>query len=221
MSDHHDLVDTQEMYLKAITELHEARLPALRARLAERFEQSSPTVSETVNRMSKAGLLVLGNDRVLHFTAEGEQQALSVMRKHRVIEQFLHQVVKLDWSKIHAEACRWEHVASDEAVELMDGLLEHPEVDPFGNKVPQLNGSQVHSVDQPADDSIVDRDHGILSRIGEIAQIDQEFLADCLAQGITLGTDVTVEQVPDGYVLIHGEAEVFVPEGYARGVFLS
>src|ERR1700750_187172 len=110
----HDLVDTTEMYLRTILELEEEGVPALRARIAERLHQSGPTVSQTVARMERDGLLSVENDRHLQLTEEGRHLATSVMRKHRLAERLLHDVLGLEWEQLHIEACRWEHVMSDE-----------------------------------------------------------------------------------------------------------
>ena len=111
-----DLIDTTEMYLRTIYELVEEGIVPLRARIAERLHQSGPTVSQTVARMERDGLLTVEGDRHLELTEEGMGLAVRVMRKHRLAERLLIDVIGLDWEQVHAEACRWEHVMS-EAVE--------------------------------------------------------------------------------------------------------
>ena len=111
-----DLIDTTEMYLKAILELEEEGITPMRARIAERLDHSGPTVSQTVARMERDGLLRVEEDRKLLFTDEGRLTAVEVMRKHRLAELLLVEVIGLDWERVHDEACRWEHVMS-EAVE--------------------------------------------------------------------------------------------------------
>nr|WP_246232970.1 metal-dependent transcriptional regulator [Nakamurella aerolata] len=108
------MVDTTEMYLKTVFELEEQGIPALRARIAERLSQSGPTVSQTVARMQRDGLLVLENDRHLELTELGRERATTVMRKHRLAERLLQDVIGLEWADVHVEACRWEHVMSDD-----------------------------------------------------------------------------------------------------------
>ncbi len=117
-----DLIDTTEMYLKAIVELEEQGVVPLRARIAERLDHSGPTVSQTVARMERDGLLVVGSDRHLILTPEGRDLATSVMRKHRLAERLLADVIGLDWELVHDEACRWEHVMSDQVEEKLVGL---------------------------------------------------------------------------------------------------
>ncbi len=111
-----DLIDTTEMYLRTIFELEEEGIVPLRARIAERLGQSGPTVSQTVARMARDGLLTVEGDRHLQLSDSGRTHATRVMRKHRLAERLLVDVIGLEWDEVHEEACRWEHVMS-EAVE--------------------------------------------------------------------------------------------------------
>ena len=108
-----DLIDTTEMYLRTILELEEEGITPMRARIAERLDHSGPTVSQTVARMEKHGLLTVEPDRHLELTDEGRKKAVEVMRKHRLAERLLSDVIGLDIEYVHDEACRWEHVMSD------------------------------------------------------------------------------------------------------------
>ncbi|MCI7550849.1 MAG: metal-dependent transcriptional regulator [Actinomycetaceae bacterium] len=132
-----DLIDTTEMYLKTVYELEEAGIPALRARIVERLGQSGPTVSETVARLERDGLLKVGEHRHIEFTDAGFARAANVMRRHRLAERLLVDVIKLPLPKAHDEACRWEHVISDDVAEKISTLLNFPSTDPFGNTIPQ------------------------------------------------------------------------------------
>jgi DtxR family Mn-dependent transcriptional regulator len=127
------------MYLRTIFELQEEGHPALRARIAERLEQSGPTVSQTVARMERDGLLHVGSDRQILLTQSGERLATRVMRKHRLAECMLVEIIGLPWEDVHAEACRWEHVMSDTVERRVHALLGHPTVSPFGNPIPGLD----------------------------------------------------------------------------------
>ena len=107
-----DLIDTTEMYLRTIYELGEEGVPPLRARIAERLSQSGPTVSQTVARMERDGLVSVHPDRHLVLSPKGMELAARVMRRHRLAERLLTDVIGLDWTLVHEEACRWEHVIS-------------------------------------------------------------------------------------------------------------
>ena len=121
-----DLIDTTEMYLRTIFELEEEGVVPMRARIAERLAQSGPTVSQTVARMERDGLVTVEGDRHLELTAKGRAHAIRVMRKHRLAECLLVEVIGLDWENVHAEACRWEHVMSDAVERRLLELLDHP-----------------------------------------------------------------------------------------------
>jgi len=109
-----DLIDTTEMYLRTILELEEEGQVPMRARISERLGHSGPTVSETINRMSRDDLVVVTGDRHLELTDQGRIQAVRVMRKHRLAERLLADIIGLEWEFVHDEACRWEHVMSEQ-----------------------------------------------------------------------------------------------------------
>jgi DtxR family Mn-dependent transcriptional regulator len=134
-----DLIDTTEMYLRTIYELVEEDIVPLRARIAERLHQSGPTVSQTVARMERDGLVTVEGDRHLELTEEGMRLATRVMRKHRLAERLLTDVIGLDWELVHAEACRWEHVMSETVERRLVDLLGHPTESPYGNPIPGLD----------------------------------------------------------------------------------
>ncbi len=137
----HDLVDTTEMYLRTILELEEEGVPPLRARIAERLRQSGPTVSQTVARMERDGLLTVEGDRQLTLTPLGRSTAVSVMRKHRLAELLLVNVIGMPYEEAHEEACRWEHVMSDAVEKRVYELLNRPTRSPYGNPHPRPGGA--------------------------------------------------------------------------------
>lgn len=133
-----DLIDTTEMYLRTVYELLEEGVPPLCARIAERLHQSGPTVSQTVARMERDGLLRVAEDRTIKLTAQGDALARDVMRKHRLAERLLTDVIGLEWEKVHDEACRWEHVISDDVERRLVAILGEPTTSPYGNPIPGL-----------------------------------------------------------------------------------
>lgn len=141
----HDLIDTAEMYLRTIYELLEEGIVPMRARIAERLEQSNPTVSQTVARLERDGLVTVApDDRHLELTEQGYAMAVAVMRKHRLAERLLTDVLGLELDEVHEEACRWEHVISDNVERKLLQLLQFPRYSPFGNPIPgidQLTGN--------------------------------------------------------------------------------
>ncbi|MGH3274869.1 MAG: metal-dependent transcriptional regulator [Streptosporangiaceae bacterium] len=134
----HGLIDTTEMYLRTVFELEEEGIVPLRARIAERLSQSGPTVSQTVARMVRDKLLTVEGDRQLALTETGRTLATRVMRKHRLAECLLVNVIGLPWEEVHIEACRWEHVISDSVERRLVELLGYPVACPHGNIIPGL-----------------------------------------------------------------------------------
>src|SRR5438309_8988385 len=124
-----------EEYLEAIHELGEEGSQVIQARLVERLGHSAPTVSEMVRRLKDEGYLELAG-RTITLTGQGRSRAESVVRKHRLAERLLTDVIGLEWHKAHVEACRWEHVISDEVEERLVELLGHPTTCPHGNPIP-------------------------------------------------------------------------------------
>ncbi|HWR46748.1 MAG TPA: metal-dependent transcriptional regulator, partial [Pseudonocardiaceae bacterium] len=150
-----DLIDTTEMYLRTIFELEEEGVVPLRARIAERLGQSGPTVSQTVARMERDGLLTVADDRHLELTAEGRSRATSVMRKHRLAELLLVDVIGLEWEQVHTEACRWEHVMSEAVERKLVALLGNPTMSPYGNPIPGLDELGVGEAAGPVEPNLV------------------------------------------------------------------
>jgi DtxR family Mn-dependent transcriptional regulator len=133
------LIDTTEMYLRTVIELEEEGIIPLRARIAERLAQSGPTVSQTVARMERDGLLRVAPDRHLALTETGRALAIRVMRKHRLAECLLVSIIKVPWEEVSVEACRLEHVISEGVERRLFELLGHPDRCPHGNPIPGLD----------------------------------------------------------------------------------
>lgn len=198
-----DLIDTTEMYLKAIYELEEEGLIPMRARIAERLEHSGPTVSQTVARMERDGLLVVKGDRQLEFTPEGRLTAIEVMRKHRLAERLLLEVIGLSWEEIHDEACRWEHVMSEAVERKIVEILSDPAVSPFGMPVPGLELLGLPARDPKACSALSELESGeyVLCRIGEPLQVDSQFLSQLKELALMPGAEVSVARNGEGWFL--------------------
>ena len=189
------LIDTTEMYLRTVYELLEEGIAPLRARIAERLHHSGPTVSETVARMERDGLLTVGPDRQLHLSEQWMRLAVGVMRRHRLAERLLTDVIGLDWHLVHDEACRWEHVMSDVVEERLVTLLDSPESSPYGNPIPDsLDGAQ-QAVDRFRRGTVPLSEAGaegeaVLERISEHLQQDPDALAHMHRVGAVPGATV-------------------------------
>lgn len=224
-----DLIDTTEMYLKSIIELEEQGIVPLRARIAERLEHSGPTVSQTVARMERDGLVVVDADRHLVLTDEGRELATHVMRKHRLAERLLSDVIGLEWSLVHDEACRWEHVMSEQVETRLLSILPEHTTGPYGNPIPALEDLGVDPAVVPETISLTRAvKSGETQTVGiawlaEPLQVDIELLAQLQETGIMPGTVVTVESDGD-YVSIRAEGSSDVldlPSETAAFVFVT
>ena len=220
-----DLIDTTEMYLKAILELEEEGITPMRARIAERLDHSGPTVSQTVARMERDGLLIVEDDRRLKFTDEGRLTAVEVMRKHRLAELMLLEIVGLTWEKVHDEACRWEHVMSEEVERKLIERLNNPTHSPFGMPIPGLELLGLPSVEPASCLSITEAGEGSfqLCRIGEPVQIDASFLSQMANLGLKPGVSVEVAKSGNGYLMTaKGQSEgILLDERYGQHLFIS
>lgn len=205
-----DLIDTTEMYLRTIYELEEESIVPLRARISERIGHSGPTVSQTVGRMERDGLVVVEDDRHLRLTADGREKAVAVMRRHRLAERLLADVIGLDWSLVHEEACRWEHVMSEKVERRLLELLEHPTHSPYGNPIPGLDDLGEQSPAAAFTDGVISvidllnegggPIEGVVRRLGEPVQYEPELLQQLQQAGVVPGASVTLTLQGD-YVL--------------------
>jgi len=210
-----DLIDTTEMYLRTILELEEEGIVPLRARISERLGHSGPTVSQTVARMERDGLVVVSNDRHLEFTDTGRAKAVRVMRKHRLAERLLADVIGLEWEYVHEEACRWEHVMSEQVERKLLAMLDHPVESPYGNPIPGLDelgarataafGTGVVSVVSMFDDG-EETVRARIRRLAEPAQVDPEQLRLFDQAGLRPGATAVFTYV-DGSVRITVESQ--------------
>ena len=131
-----DMHDSTEEYLENILELEEEGTRVIRARLVERFGYSAPTVSEAIGKLVDQGYVELEADRTVSLTTMGRELATKVVRRHRLAERLLVDVIGLEWEKVHREADRWEHVISDDVEEKLIKLLGDPATCPHGNPIP-------------------------------------------------------------------------------------
>lgn len=207
-----DLIDTTEMYLRTIFELEEEGIVPLRARIAERLSQSGPTVSQTVGRMERDGLVTVEGDRHLELSDKGRTLATRVMRKHRLAECLLVDVIGMEWEEVHAEACRWEHVMSEAVERRLVELLDHPTVSPYGNPIPGLGELDAEPAAVTADESLrtlaaTARDNAsrvVIRRIGEPVQTDAVLMAALRRAGVRPGEVVKVSTSAGGVLVGSG-----------------
>ena len=228
-----DLIDTTEMYLRTIFELEEEGITPLRARIAERLGHSGPTVSQTVARMERDGLLAVAGDRHLELSERGRTLATRVMRKHRIAERLLRDIIGLEWEFVHDEACRWEHVMSERVERKILAMLPDHAESPYGNPIPGLD--ELGEIDAP-----VDFRHGlatlddvattqsqlvVVRRIGEPVQVDSEALGLLTSAGLMPGRPARVRRDGARVIACRDGAEeasgVSLPSDIASHVFVE
>lgn len=221
-----DLIDTTEMYLRTIFELEEEGIVPLRARIAERLNQSGPTVSQTVARMQRDGLLVVSDDRHLELTDRGRERATAVMRKHRLAERLLLDVIGLEWEAVHVEACRWEHVMSEQVEQRLVALLGHPQTSPYGNPIPGL-ADLGENADSPVEThrDLVGADAAArqggrweVRRIIEIVQNQPTVMTELQKGGIVPGAVVEFADDQGLLVAVSGGARTELSSEVAHGI---
>ncbi len=225
-----DLIDTTEMYLRTVFELEEEGVVPLRARIAERLSQSGPTVSQTVARMERDGLVVVSGDRHLELTARGREAATRVMRKHRLAECLLVDVLQMPWEDVHAEACRWEHVMSDAVERRLLEVLGNPTVSPYGNPIPGLAELNPHTQEMPivtgtlrslSEAVSVDPVRMTVRRIAEPIQTDAHLMTNLRRVGAVPGAAVTAHRTSSGVMVGSGGEYVEIPTEEALHIFVD
>jgi DtxR family transcriptional regulator, Mn-dependent transcriptional regulator len=223
-----DLIDTTEMYLRTVYELVEEGITPLRARIAERLHQSGPTVSQTVARMERDGLLTVEGDRHLQLTDEGLRLATRVMRKHRLAERLLTDVIGLDWELVHEEACRWEHVISENVEKRLLELLDQPTESPYGNPIPGLGelGGDVDGEDFMDGVEPLTRAAGeekgrvLVRRISEEMQKDEALMSALRRVGALPDKTITVMVTGAGVLLGSGGETAEIDHEAAEHIFV-
>jgi DtxR family Mn-dependent transcriptional regulator len=220
------------MYLRTVFELEEEGIIPLRARIAERLSQSGPTVSQTVARMERDGLLRVEGDRHLELTDSGRGLATRVMRKHRLAECLLVNVIGLPWEDVHIEACRWEHVMSEEVERRLVALLDNPTTCPHGNPIPGLDELGGHTDESPGGPVSVMTQvateggvQAVIRRISEQVQSDSDLMLRLKQMGIQPGREVTLRESDDGVRVTcddeGGSPATDLPKDIAEHVFVS
>jgi DtxR family Mn-dependent transcriptional regulator len=208
-----------EEYLETIWELEEEGIPVIQARLAEHMNVSAPSVSEMIRRLKTEGW-VDTEGRSITLTEKGSARAISVVRKHRLAERLLTDVIGLPWHKTHVEACRWEHVISDEVEERLVILLGNPPTCPHGNPIPGAGGPERNL---SALAGFEPGDHIRLERVTEQVEVDLDALIYLDSHGFVPGVDAEVRaKAPDGTLTLDlEEGSIAIGAALASQLFVS
>ena len=185
---------TVEAYLEIIYMMTAEGQPVIGARLANALRVSRPTVTATLQRMVRDGLVKLNNHKEIQMTPKGQSLAEHLQRRHRVVERWLTDVLEFDWAKSDAEAHKLEHAMSDEVFELLNKQLGYPATCPHGNPIP---GNARGVADSKAIQLSAAREGERVTvvRISEYAEKVGELLDYLGTRGVVPGASVTVTEV--------------------------
>jgi DtxR family Mn-dependent transcriptional regulator len=215
-----ELHDTTEEYLETILSIEEEGIVPMRARLVERLGLSAAAVSETIGRLADQGYVSLADDRSLQLTVKGRGLATTVVRRHRLAERLLVDVIGLEWEKVHAEAARWEHAISSDVEEKLVQLLGDPATCPHGNPIPGSHNKPANKGETaltratPGDVTI--------ARVSERLEMSNDaikFIAD--AQLIPGSHAIVVAQDPDSVTVKTDTGEHRVPSRIAESLYVA
>ena len=214
-----------EEYLETIFALEEEGIPVIQARLAERLGKAAPSVSEMLDRLESDDLIER-SARQISMTPAGAAVARGVVRKHRLAERLLVDIIGLDWDKAHVEAGRWEHVISDDVEARLVVLLGNPTTCPHGNPIP--GAERVDGVARAgrAQRSLAEAQPGDrirLERVTESVEHDSASLSYLGDHGLTPGTTAVIRaRAPDGTLtLAVGDATVALGPAICERMFVA
>lgn len=181
--------ETLEEYLETIYKLGE-KGTVRPTPIADALGVSGPTVTATLKRLERRGFVTRpAGDIVL--TSEGEALAIDIIRRHRVAERFLFDVLGLSWEEAHEDACLLEHALSPRVLEALEEYLDNPEVCPHGHPIPSSEGEIAHIEGVP----LCEVEHGQTCRIIQVPEDDEAVLTYLGSLGMYPGTPVSVREV--------------------------
>lgn len=193
---------TVEDYLKTILLAEEEQPGQLVAtgRIAAALQVVPGTATSMVKTLAESGLVTHEPYSGVRLTEAGRRLAAHVLRRHRLVELFLVEVMGLDWSEVHQEAERLEHVISERLLERMDEMLGRPEVDPHGDPIPSPEGG-VATPSGPSWD-LAGAPLGRRARVARVLDQESQFLQLAQELGLVPGAEVVVERRPEGSDLV-------------------
>ncbi|MBU0985315.1 MAG: metal-dependent transcriptional regulator [candidate division Zixibacteria bacterium] len=214
------LTTADQNYIKAIYRLQLGNEAVSTSALAAALGVTPASVSGMLRKLSRSNVLIHQRYKGVRLTARGRLAALQVIRRHRLIELFLVEILGLPWDSVHKEAERLEHVVSDEILERMDVLLGHPAVDPHGAPIPSHNGR----IASHAGVRLAELDAGARGTVSEVADHDPDLLRYLSDIRLTPGAEVAViDRLPfDGTVVITVSGrQQHVSAGVASAVWIE
>ena len=212
-----------EEYLEAIYNMDMEGEVVIGARLAEKFQVKAPTVTEMLQRLEKAGYVTMDAQRHITLTDQGIELAEAVLRRHRLTERFLTDMLGMQWHQVHEEACRLEHYISGAVEERVITSLGHPTTCPHGNPIPgyvtdarsYLTRNHARRLPETAGETM-----RILC-VSEVVEDEEEVIQLLHEQGLTPGTVITWrEQSDDSCTVIANDQAIQIPFHLARALWV-
>ncbi len=212
---------SKEDYIKAIYELNARNRCAVKSKeIADTLSVSKPAITDMIKKLIRDGLVAKDSGNSIVLTTEGERNATQLIRKHRLWEMFLHEVLNLSWEEIHDEAENLEHSTSDFLIDKIDEYLNHPKVDPHGAPIPDKNGN-IHK--KQSFDMLADKDVGAY-RVKSIYDKEREFIEALNRMQIYIGTSVELvkhHQFDDSILIRTNEKEHLITKQFASKIFVT
>ena len=213
---------SKENYLKAVySQINEEGTGATTSALAGKLEISNAAISDMAKKLSDDGLISYAKYKGMQLTGEGKKVALRVIRRHRLWELFLIQVLGLSWSEVHDEAENLEHSTSDFLIDKIDNYLGFPKFDPHGDPIPQKNGSIPKA---PEVVELKNAEVGKKYKVGRVNDKNNELISYVSKIGIKLAKEIeVVEKLKfDNSVIVKIDAKQYsLSEVVASNVYLE
>jgi DtxR family transcriptional regulator, Mn-dependent transcriptional regulator len=209
-----------EDYLKSIYKLQEGGGKVSTSSLSERLGVSAPSVTEMIKKLADEGILTYAPYKGAELTAEGRKRALKILRRHRLWELFLVEVLKYPWHEIHDEADRLEHFTSEKLERRLDEALGHPRKDPHGDAIPTIDGN----IERPEYRPLSDVKSGETVTVARVNDASAQVLQYASRLGIGLKRKIRVKEHVefDGSLRVAiGRKEQFVSAKLAENIFVE
>lgn len=195
---------TKEDYLKALYYLHQQDEKISVTDLSKSLNVSKPTVNNMIKKLEENNWVVYKKYQPVKFTKTGIKQASLVIRKHRLAEMFLSQIMNFGWEEVHDIAEEIEHLNSEKLFDRMDQLLGFPDVDPHGSPIPDKNGL-IHKQEYK---KLSEISEGKTVSLSALKNSSKDFLLFLNKKQLSLGTDITVQHIEDfdnSYEITYGD----------------
>ena len=209
-----------ENYLKNIYKLssHEGKVTT--SSLSDKLQISPASVSEMIKKLAEEGTLTHTPYKGVELTEEGKQLALRIIRKHRLWEMFLVEVLHFSWDEIDDEAERFEHIMSDKMEAKIDDVLGHPSTDPHGDPIPTRDGALKYVVSMP----LIEAEEGKSVRVLRVSDSNSEMLQYVSSIGISLNKKIQIKQkmnFDNSMILKINNKEVNISSTIASNIFVE